>query len=349
MGISTLIRIDEDSRESKYQQIVKSIIHNISIGNLEIDEKIPSISTFSEELYVSRDTVEKAYNVLKERSVISSIKGKGFYVARTRLISKINVLFLINNLSCYKMEIYNSFVNGMGTNAHTDIQIYNCDESLFLNLLSKYKSSYDYYIIMPHFKSDNLGHISMTENVSLAMKKIPKEKLILMDSALESDGENQIITIYQDFENDFYGALKLGIQKLSKYNKIKVVYPEESIIPYPRRILHGIRKFCNEYQFGFEIFDNVCDDLILNKGDLFIIIDESDLVNFIKQVRKNQYVLGKDIGVISYNETPLKNLFGISSVSTDFNVMGETAAKMILNKDKGKVKIPFNFIDRDSV
>jgi hypothetical protein len=29
--------------------------------------------------------------------------------------------------------------------------------------------------------------------------------------------------------------------------------------------------------------------------------------------------------------------------------MGETVAKMILNKEKGSVKNPFNFIDRESL
>ena len=34
---------------------------------------------------------------------------------------------------------------------------------------------------------------------------------------------------------------------------------------------------------------------------------------------------------------------------TDFKMMGQTAAQMILNKEKGKVKNPFNFIDRESI
>ncbi|SFB93798.1 GntR family transcriptional regulator [Algibacter lectus] len=348
MEISNFVQIDEDSRESKYQQIVKSIIHNIAIGNLEMDEKIPSINSFSEELYVSRDTVEKAYNILKERNVISSIRGKGFYIARTKLISKINILFLVNKLSSYKMRIYNSFVNGMGANAQTDLHIYHCDETLFLNLLTKHKSSYDYYVIMPHFKTEKLQHVSMTETVSLALKKIPENKLILLDNALESD-ENQIITVYQDFENDVYTALKLGIQKLSKYKRVVLVYPRESVYPYPRRIWRGIGKFCGEYQFDFEVLDEIYDDIIMKKDDLFIIIEESDLVNFITQAREQEYVLGEDVGVISYNDTPLKSLFGISVVSTDFDIMGETAAKMILNKERGRFKVPFNFIDRDSI
>ncbi|MBC3757283.1 GntR family transcriptional regulator [Hyunsoonleella sp. SJ7] len=347
MEIAELIKIDDYSRESKYEQIVKSIIHNISVGNLVMDQKIPSINSFSENLFVSRDTVEKAYNILKERNVISSIRGKGFYIARTELISKVNILFLINKLSDYKMKIYNAFADSIGENAHADLHIYNGDETLFLNLLDKHKLSYDYYVIMPHFKTENLEHTSMTPKVSHALKKIPENKLILMDNALESN-QNQIITVYQDFEKDIYGALSEGLHILSKYQKIILVYPQESIYPYPRRIFHGFRKFCDTHQFDFEVIDEVSDDMTINKGDLFIIIEESELVTFVEQAREKEFKLGEDIGVISYNDTPLKNLFGISVVTTDYNVMGDIAAKMILNKERGKYKVPFNFIQRAS-
>ena len=99
----------------------------------------------------------------------------------------------------------------------------------------------------------------------------------------------------------------------------------------------------------FDILEEIYDDIILKKGDLFITIEESDLVSLVNQIREKEFSLGGDIGVISYNDTPLKELLGITCISTDFRVMGETAARMILDKTKGKVKNPFNFIDRDSL
>jgi len=48
----------------------------------------------SEEFYLSRDTVEKAYKILKERKIITSVIGAGHYISRTNLNSKINILFL---------------------------------------------------------------------------------------------------------------------------------------------------------------------------------------------------------------------------------------------------------------
>jgi DNA-binding transcriptional regulator YhcF (GntR family) len=342
------IKIDEDSRVPKYQQIVDSIIFNISNGNLKIDQKIPSINILSEEFYMSRDTVEKAYNILKERKVISSIKGKGYYITRTKLISKVNILFLFNKLSSYKMATYNAFVNSIGANSHTDLHIYHCDETLFANLVDKYKGAYDYYVIMPHFKTDTLKHISYTDEVIKAIKKLPKEKLIIMDNIkLGMDGE--IVEVYQDFENDIYNALNEGLAKIANYKNLILIYPENAVYPYPRRILLGFKKFCIENSLNFEILNHVYPDMVLKKGDLFITIEESDLVNLVKQIRDDELVLGKEIGIISYNDTPLKELLGITVISTDFKVMGETAARMILNGEKGKVKVPFNFIDRNSI
>lgn len=343
-----IIKIDEDSRVPKYKQIVDSILTNIGNGNLKINQKIPSINSFSEEFYMSRDTVEKAYKILKDRKIITSIRGKGYYITRTKLVSKVNVLFLYNKLSSYKMTTYNSFINTIGANAHTDLHIYHCDESLFLNLLDKYEGAYDYYIITTHFKTEDLKHSSFTEDVIKAINKIPKEKLIIMDN-IKLGMDNNVTKIYQDFENDIYNALKEGLNKIKEYKRIILVYPSKAVYPYPRRILHGFRKFCTEFEINYEVLDEIYDDIVLKKGDLFITIEESDLVNLVKQMREKKMKLGKDIGIISYNDTPLKELLGISVISTDFKIMGETTARMILNKEIGQFKVPFNFINRKSI
>ncbi|WP_042280067.1 GntR family transcriptional regulator [Nonlabens tegetincola] len=343
-----LLSIDEESRVPKYQQIIESIIHNISEGNLTMGQKIPSINRFSEDFYLSRDTVEKAYSILKERNIISAIRGKGFYINRTKLISKTNILFFINKLSSYKLRIYNSFLDNIGHNSHIDLVVYHCDESLFLNLLEKHKNSYDYYVIMPHFKTEILRHKSYTDKVIEAIESIPQEKLVILDNKKSKIKCNNI-EVFQDFENDIYNALKEGLDNIRKYEKIFLTYPEKSVYPYPRRILHGFRKFCVEFDLDFEILDEVIDDMILKKGDLFVTIEESDLVSLVKQAKEDEFVLGKDIGIISYNDTPLKDLLGITVISTDFKIMGETAADMILNNKKGSVKVPFNLIERESL
>ena len=68
-----------------------------------------------------------------------------------------------------------------------------------------------------------------------------------------------------------------------------------------------------------------------------------------KQIREKNLKLGNDIGVISYNDTPLKELLGITVISTDFKAMGESAAYMVLKNKKEKVKNVFKYIERNSV
>lgn len=342
------IRINDSSRIPKYKQIVDSFINEIAHGNLKIGQKIPSINELSEELYLSRDTVEKAYKQLKIQKVILSVKGKGYYIAKNDLISKVNVFFLINKPSTYKMRIYSSFVNAMGINGHTNLYIYYCEESLFVKAIEKNLGAYDYYVIMPHFKDENLNHASYTNNVLNALESIPKHKLILLDNAKPSIDGNYG-SIYQDFREDIYNALTEGLARLKKYDKLILVYPSKSVFPYPKRIQHGFRQFCIENNFDFEILDEIYDDMELQKRDVYVTIEESDLVNLVKQIRERNLTMGKDIGIISYNETPLKELLGITVVSTDFKAMGETAAYMVLKNKKEKVRNVFKYIERNSV
>ena len=203
----------------------------------------------------------------------------------------------MNKLSAYKLRTYNSFINTIGANAHTDLHVYHCDETLFLNLIEKYKSAYDYYVIMPHFKTEHLRHVSFTDKVLEQLTKFPQEKLIILDNSKPIFNGN-LNEVYQDFENDIYNALKEGLNKINTYQKIILIYPDKSVYPYPKRILHGFRKFCVEFKLDFEVLDKVYDDMILKRGDLFIVIEETDLVSLVKQVREDEYKLGKDIGII---------------------------------------------------
>ena len=342
------IKIDVNSRVPKYKQIIDSIIQDISRGNLKIGERIPSINELSENCYLSRDTVEKAYKQLKQRKVIVSVKGKGFYTAKTDLISKVNVFFLVNKPSTYKMMIYNSFVDAMGINGHVNMFIYHCDESLFVKSLEKNLGAYDYYVIMPHFRDSDSCHISYTPKILEVLEKIPKDRLIMLDNTKPSIS-GDYGAIYQDFKNDIYDALKEGLPKIRKYDKIILVYPSKSANPYPRRILHGFQQFCREHDLDFEVLDEIYEDMELQSKDVYITIQERDLVNLVRQLRKKGLVLGKHIGIISYNETPLKELLGINVISTDFKAMGECAADMVSKNKKGKVKNVFRYIERNSV
>jgi len=89
----------------------------------------------------------------------------------------------------------------------------------------------------------------------------------------------------------------------------------------------------------------------INAKEAYIVIEESDLCNLIKESRIKNLRIGKDVGIISYNDSPLKEILldGITVVSTDHTKMGETAAHLILENSKEKIKNPFVLIRRGSL
>jgi DNA-binding LacI/PurR family transcriptional regulator len=55
--------------------------------------------------------------------------------------------------------------------------------------------------------------------------------------------------------------------------------------------------------------------------------------------------------VISYNDTPLKKIIlkGITTISTDFKLMGQKAAELILTQSTEHIAIPFHLTIRASL
>ncbi len=342
------ITINNYSSVPKYIQIADSLSKDIINGKIKKEQRLPSINDLSDSCSLSRDTIEKAYKILRDRDLIFSIKGVGNFATVNNSESKIEIFFLINKPSSYKMEVYNAFVNTIGSNAHVNMYLYYCEEHLFIDALKKNSNSYNYFVIMPHFKSKANNHVSYTPKVIKAIETIPKEKLILIDNSYTEISGN-FAAIYQDYKEDIIHALEEGLEKLKNYKKIFLVYPTKLVFPYPTGILVGFIKFCELYGFEFEILDGIYDGLEFESNDAYITIEEEDLVHLVQQIREKNLVMGKDVGVISYNETPLKALLGITVISTDFKGMGEAAAKLVLSNKKEISKNPFNYIERNSL
>ncbi|HZY81288.1 MAG TPA: GntR family transcriptional regulator [Cyclobacteriaceae bacterium] len=341
------IRVDSESRVPKYRQIVNSIVEDIRRGSLVVGQRIPSINEISEEYYLSRDTVEKAYAFLKEKKIIVSARGKGYYVSRTDLTARTSVLFLLNKLSPFKLQIFNSFVAAMGEQAQVDLSVYHGDPRILLNTLNENTGRYDHYVIVPHFCDNIPDQNDICLEVIEALRRIPEDKLLVIDNYLP-DLQRNVAAVYQDFRMDIYEALQEGIQHLKSYRKLYLVFPPKTVYPFFQDIVRGFRKFCSDFNFESDLKENIGETTI-NEGDAYVVIEESDLVGLIKIMRARGFTPGQEVGVISYNDSPLKDLLGITVITTDFQAMGETAAYMILKKKKDVVKNVFSLIRRKSL
>ncbi len=169
-----LDRIDDTSTTPKYIQVVNTVIADIEAGILKHGQRIPSINETSEMYYLSRDTIEKAYKELRERGIITSVRGKGNYICNTFSADKIRVLLLFNKLSAYKKTVYYALLKTLGENALVDLHIHHYNGKVCEQLLHENLGKYHYYVVMPHFHEN-------TETVIESIKKIPENKLVLLD------------------------------------------------------------------------------------------------------------------------------------------------------------------------
>jgi DNA-binding LacI/PurR family transcriptional regulator len=168
----------------------------------------------------------------------------------------------------------------------------------------------------------------------------------MLDKKLEGTAD-ECTSIYQDFSNDIKLALESARKDLEKYERLALVFPASTY--HSDEIKKGFQSFCKEAGFAYKIIDSFEYDKHLREA--FIVLEESDLISLLNLVRDRRLILGKDIGVVSYNETPLKEFIagGLSVVSTDFAAMSTQAGKLLKSGTIVQLPNPFRYIKRGSL
>ena len=340
MNIYQIIRLDERSVTPKYIQLANALVGAVERGSIGRDYPLPSINDMSYELDVSRDTVEKAYRHLKHLGIVGSVPGKGYFISKTDFRQPIKVFLLFNKLSAHKKIIYDAFAGRLGEGAAIDFYIYNNDFILFKKLLQSGKEDYTHYVIIPHFLEGG-------GNAADTISDIRNGSLVLLDKLIPNI-RRSFGAVYENFENDIYNALTEALPRLDRYETIKIIFP--SYTYFPEDILTGFRSFCQRYAFNHKVVSNIAGEEI-GRGEVYINLMEDDLVTLLDKIQETSLEVGRDIGIISYNETPWKRfiLNGITTISTDFKKMGEMAADMVIRNENAMREVPFTLTLRNSL
>lgn len=321
--------------ESKYKQVVNYVIEKINEGELKKGDWIPSINEFRKKYNLSRDTVFTGISELKSRGIIDSTPGVGYYITSTRLTLKHKILLLFNEFNEFKEELYNSLVENIDKSATIELYFHNYNRKVFETLINDANGKYTTYILMT---GKFQGLDPLLQSIS--------GKVFLLDHC-HSELKGKYSSVTQNFENDTYEALKFGLKHIKKYKRIFMVQSEAKE-PYER--YDGLQKFCKEYDFEHKYLNSVNGKKIKN-GDLFLLVNDRDLVDVLKQAEKQSFTPGQEFGIISYNDTPLKEILagGITTLSTDFKLMGKTMASIINKKNIETFDNPWIFTIRKSL
>lgn len=334
-----IFKIDTSSIRPIFKQIKDSILHGISEGKIGMGDKLPSINAVCRCFKLSPGTVTKAYEELRQQGIVSSKQGKGYYISGLDTGLKKKIFLLFDRLNAYKEILYYSIIENLRGNNMVDVYFHHYDIKRFEKIISDNLGNYTHYLIMPH----------VSEDVIPVLEKIPQHQLYLLDRNIEGLSGNYG-AVYQDFQNDVWHCLSNQINHLKKYKEVVLIKSRSKFQFIPDEIIQGFLDFGNRANVNVSVL-NGYNTGKLAKGRCYIVFPDNELIAILKEIQNKNWKVGKDVGVISYDDTPMKELIfgGISVITTHFQEMGKTMAFMINNGIHDKIANPCMFIERGSV
>lgn len=339
------IDIDKNSLTPVYRQIVMKISAMIDAGELENGKMLPSMNELADEHEISKETVKKAYTILRDKGFVEPHQGKGFFVKKNGEAHKLKVLALFDKLSTYKQLLFDSMTEKLDGHAEITILLHEQNVEILEYFLNENLDNFDYYVIAPHFPLD----AATQEKVRTLLKRVPNRKLIMTDNWIRSIQGNYG-AVYQDWENDIIQGLGDGLDTFRNYNRLNVITLPSSL--YARPIRTGVERFCRDNGIRVTYSDVVIPENV-RKGEAYLLLSgqyDFGLIELARLIKKKGLTVGKDIAIISYNESPISEIIlnGLTTVSTDFIQMGRLIGDMILERNLTKVHCDFRMTRRDS-
>jgi DNA-binding transcriptional regulator YhcF (GntR family) len=301
--------IDENSRNLKFKQLVDAVMDAISQNRLKPGDMLPSVNAMMKDCNLSRDTVFKAYAELKQRGVVESVPNRGYFVAKKFT----KVLLFLDTFKAYKEVLYHSFRDHLRSDISVDLHFHHYNIHVFETIIKESLGKYSSYVVM------NFDH----PRVPGIIGKIPPEKLLVIDWDVHCPANVSKVT--QDFGEPVYRLFAENVKRLKSTTDLcSIIRLSPSI---PKMWLTQFEKFCNDYGINHKVITDQ-GDFIVERGELWFLVSDRTLARLLDQCQEKGFEPGRETGVISYNDTPMKKYVknGITVISTDFEMMGEKAA-----------------------
>ncbi len=321
---------------SKHEQIVHGIIGAIDSGILKVGDKLPSINEMVAEIGYARKTFVKAYTELKERGLVESKNLKGYYIISKETNVTLKVALILFAFHSFQEDFYNTFREELGKRYHIDVFFHHNNLNLFKTIMDNISRKYGMYVIAP----------IQQEEVTVMLQKIPFDRLLVVDRYLKMPKKYSYVS--QEFENITYQKLVELIPRLLKYKNFTLFFKENS--DFPPEILLAFNRFVKDYSMNGQIVESY-EPNTLKKGTAYFTISDSQLWKVLKDVRKMEYRIGSDIGILAHDDNIVKEIAfgGITTISTDFEMMAKKAATFVKEGDLIREVVPTYLRQRNSL
>lgn len=330
--------IAEGEHRPKYKLIAENIKRAVGQGKLVIGSQLPSINQVCELCKVSRDTAVKAYHLLEEEHLLRPVHGKGFFICSEQVEVREKIMLLFDSLAMFKETIFLEISRQLADKYAIDIFFHHMNVATAVMLLKQHGANYDWIGMIPPEQKCSAEIRTVLDRMEDDGKRI-----FLLDFRM--DGSNYPYAV-QNFCRGIYSALEKDLSSVRKYKSLQLVCSESNYIIDD--IKKGFTKFCRDYKLAGVV--GQCPEKV--SGDvLYIVINDSDLGKLVKSAAAEKFSLGRDVGIISYNDTPLKEIIGtggISVVTTDFRQIGAAFVEFILSGRSFQREIDTGIIRRYS-
>jgi len=320
----------------KYEKVILHIKKEVSLGHLKIGAPLPSINSICKQFLTARETVVKAYKLLKEEGLIESIPGKGFFLIRESVDYKPSIFLMLNSFNPYMEVLYNSFKDELKDSFNLDVFFHNNNIEVFKSIISEKRGRYQSFVIKPFL------HPGVPDIIG----ELKGEYVMLLDRDNYITKEHSYIC--QDFTNGFYTGLKSILDKIKSYSRIAYVYSKKN--PHPKDSEFSFVQFSKDFGLNHSIISDLKEkDVVKNR--VYIVLSDKELLTILTVAKVNNWVLGRDLGVISYNDNPINEFIsgGITAISTNFSQMGIEAANCAKNNTVIQKIIKPSLILRNSI
>ncbi|MEL7269200.1 MAG: substrate-binding domain-containing protein [Bacteroidota bacterium] len=321
---------------SKHERLVLGIIEAIDAGHLPVGSQLPSINIMVDELGFARKTIVKAYEELKDRGLIESKKTKGYFIVSNETGVFLKIALLMYSFQRFQQEFYNSLREELGEKVQIDVFFHHNNLDVFETIFFNIRGKYGMYVIAP------------IEDKALkpSLRSISPEKLVVVDRYLNIGPEFTYIT--QEFEQCTYNNLTGLLPKIKKYKELVLFFRND--MDYPDGILKSFLQFSKDHGLPHRV-ERKYKGGAIKKGLLYVFINDADLWLLLKDCRNSDFRIGKDLGVLSFNDHIVKEIVsgGITTISTDFNKMATLTASIIRDIKPGNTVVPTTLIERDSL
>jgi len=270
----------------------------------------------------------------ENRGLVGSTRGRGYYVTNGNTGQTLQVALLMYNMDTFEEQFYRSFRAEMGPNVHLNVFFHHGNIDIFDTILTQIKGKYGMYVVAP------IPH----QRTKALLEAIPRNRFLMVDRYEPIEGEFNHIT--QEFARSSYKIFEELAPVIRKFDEMIFYHSTDSLDP--KEIVGAFRKFLKDSKVKGRIIPEYKPGM-LEKGKVYFTLDNFALFAMLKECRERKLKPGKDLGILSHNDEPAKELIGITTYSADFSLMGKKAGEFVMHRGAVSETMPMMLWRRNTL